>query len=486
MKKTISIIIFLVIIMLLQTISSATTTVELYSKEYMSGLLKWNDITIGSYFVVYKANGVEYPAYCLNRELGGVTDTFRYTVDTTELLTNVKVWRTVINGYPYKSYQELGCATPHEAFLATKQAVYCALYDRDPNTYSGIGVAGARVLKALKTIVYNAENSKEVKASANFTITSKNTKWEIDNIDNKYISRTFTVTTEAKNNGYTVELENMNIEGYKIVNLKNEDKLKFNSGENFKILLPIKNLDKQGNFTIKVSGKVDTKPIIYGKSTVSSLQDNALVCSVSEDGTGSMKVYYSDNSTKVIIVKQEKDTEKKLSGVKFELLNENKEVIYMDLVTDAKGTITIKNLLPGKYFIKETKTGDDYILYPKEIEINLKLNEITTVIVNNNKKQEDEIKPTESEVQVEYNESKTEIQEKNVQNITEAEKKVQIEKEIQNTKQTEKETQNIKQIEKETQIEKEKDIQNIIETEKNVQIEKETQKVVQKLPKTGM
>ena len=39
--------------------------------------------------------------------------------------------------------------------------------------------------------------------------------------------------------------------------------------------------------------------------------------------------------------------------------------------------------MPGKYYIKETETKECYEVYEKQIEVELKLNEETTVTVNN-------------------------------------------------------------------------------------------------------
>ena len=141
---------------ILPTISAATVSlgeVQLYSKEEYRDILKYGDTNIVCNYVVYEKDGVEYPAYCLNRELPGVTPSNSYSVSANELVTNVKVWRAIMNGYPYRTYQELGCNNIEEAFLATKQAVYCMLYDRDASTYTGIGESGERTLNALKQIV---------------------------------------------------------------------------------------------------------------------------------------------------------------------------------------------------------------------------------------------------------------------------------------------------------------------------------------------
>ena len=106
------------------------------AKPYSKGevvLFAYNGVGIGVEVQVYKKDGVEYPVYCLNKGKKGVEAGFEYTVDVNQLISNQKVWRAIINGYPYKSISELGCNTEEEAYLATKQAVYCMLTNRDVN-----------------------------------------------------------------------------------------------------------------------------------------------------------------------------------------------------------------------------------------------------------------------------------------------------------------------------------------------------------------
>ena len=66
------------------------------------------------------------------------------------MIQDVGLWRRIVNGYPYKSIQELGVANKEEAFTATKQAVYCYLHENTPEDYEPIGEAGQRTLNALK------------------------------------------------------------------------------------------------------------------------------------------------------------------------------------------------------------------------------------------------------------------------------------------------------------------------------------------------
>lgn len=415
MKKKISIIISLIVVLinLIPIKSSAVAPIDsayIYANKKTDGLLMWNGLKIHTHMAVYKKDGKEYPAYCMNRELPGVEVGISQTVDVNKVINNVKVWRAIINGYPYKSISELGCKTEEEAYLATKQAVYCMLTNRDVNEYSAIGESGERTLNALKQIVKNARSSSVTKVSSELKINQKNSLWKIDNIDSKYVSQTFTVTANAGFDKYLVELNNIDIEGVKVTDKNNKEKKEFNSNEEFKILIPTTNVTKDGNFTINVSGKVATKPVFYGETRDSSLQNYALTGYTYEDGNGSQKVYYTKNETKIIIVKKDDKEEKSLQGVQFDLLDNNKNVIYTELTTNQDGQIVIDNLLPGVYYIRETRTVEGYELYDKLIKVELDLNEEATInVINLENEPNIEVDKKQTENTVKDNVSKTQV-----------------------------------------------------------------------------
>lgn len=411
-KKLISIISIIVILIGLIPISSKAVvpidTAYIYANKKTEGLLMWKGLKIHTHLAVYKKDGKEYPAYCMNRELPGVEIGRSQTVDVKQLVNNVMVWRAIINGYPYKSISELGCNTEEEAYLATKQAVYCMLTNRDVNEYSAIGEAGERTLNALKTIVNNARNSNQTKVSSELTVNEQGKLWKIDNLDSSYISKTFLVTANTSMSKYTVNVKNLNIEGYKLVDQNNKEKTEFSNSEKFKILIPIQEVKQDGNFSIEVSAQVATKPIFYGESRDSGLQSYALTGYTYEEGTGSKKVYYTKNETKIIITKTDDKTGKKLEGVEFELLDKNQNKIYTEITTNKDGIATIDNLLPGIYYIRETKTLEGYQLYSKLIKVELELNEETTVNVINSEK-EPEIYKEEKKTELAVKEKKSNI-----------------------------------------------------------------------------
>lgn len=411
-KKLISIISIIVILIGLIPISSKAVvpidTAYIYANKKTEGLLMWKGLKIHTHLAVYKKDGKEYPAYCMNRELPGVEIGRSQTVDVKKLVNNVMVWRAIINGYPYKSISELGCNTEEEAYLATKQAVYCMLTNRDVNEYSAIGEAGERTLNALKTIVNNARNSNQTKVSSELTVNEQEKLWRIDNLDSSYISKTFLVTANTSMSKYTVNVKNLNIEGYKLVDQNNKEKTEFSNSEKFKILIPIQEVKQDGNFSIEVSAQVATKPVFYGESRDSGLQSYALTGYTYEEGTGSKKVYYTKNETKIIITKTDDKTGKKLEGVEFELLDKNQNKIYTEIITNKDGIATIDNLLPGIYYIRETKTLEGYQLYSKLIKVELELNEETTVNVINSEK-EPEIYKEEKKTELAVKEKKSNI-----------------------------------------------------------------------------
>lgn len=402
-KKLISIISIIVILIGLVPISSKAVvpidTAYIYANKKTNGLLMWKGLRIHTHLAVYKKDGKEYPAYCMDRELPGVEIGRTQTVDVKQLVNNVMVWRAIINGYPYKSISELGCNTEEEAYLATKQAVYCMLTNRDVNEYSAIGEAGERTLNALKTIVNNARNSNQTKVSSELTVNEQEKLWKIDNLDGKYISKTFSVTANTSMSKYTVNVKNLKIEGYKLVDQNNKEKTEFTNSEKFKILIPIQGVKQDGNFSIEVSAQVATKPVFYGESRDSGLQSYALTGYTYEEGTGSKKVYYTKNETKIIITKTDDKTGKKLEGVEFELLDKDQNKIYTEITTNKDGMAIIDNLLPGIYYVKETRTLEGYQLYSKLIKVELELNEETTVNVIN----------SEEEPEIYKEEKKTEL-----------------------------------------------------------------------------
>ncbi len=366
---------------------------HIYALNDCGKLLTYKGIPVKVTYVEYNENNVHYPAYCLDKTKPGAEEG-EYNVSVNSAINDVKLWRRIINGYPYKTIEQLGVANKEEAFTATKQAIYCYIHGNNPNDYGSIGEAGKRTLNAMKNIIENAEKSSENKISSTITVNKDEKEWKQDKISKEYVSKTYSVSAGAKINNYTIKVskENAkNIGGIKLTDENNNEKKEFFPNENFKILIPVKELKDDGKINIEVEAQVETKPVLYGTAPDSNHQDYALTAATFEDGKGNANDKYYKNETRIVIVKQDQETGEKLSNVEFQLLDKEKNIVYSDLKTDNNGKIVIENIIPGEYYLKEVKTIDGYMLYEQLINVKVDLNEELTITVNNSKEETPEI-----------------------------------------------------------------------------------------------
>lgn len=366
---------------------------HIYALNDCGKLLTYKGIPVKVTYVEYNENNVHYPAYCLDKTKPGAEEG-EYNVSVNSAINDVKLWRRIVNGYPYKTIEQLGVANKEEAFTATKQAIYCYIHGNNPNDYGSIGEAGKRTLNAMKNIIENAEKSSENKISSTITVNKDEKEWKQDKISKEYVSKTYSVSAGAKINNYTIKIskENAkNIGGIKLTDENNNEKKEFFPNENFKILIPIKELKDDGKINIEVEAQVETKPVLYGTAPDSNHQDYALTAATFEDGKGNANDKYYKNETRIVIVKQDQETGEKLSNVEFQLLDKEKNIVYSDLKTDNNGKIVIENIIPGEYYLKEVKTMDGYMLYEQLINVKVDLNEELTITVNNSKEETPEI-----------------------------------------------------------------------------------------------
>lgn len=377
-------------------IATQLDSANIYMVGDCGSLLKYKGVEVKVSYVQYTDGGVNYPAYCLDKTKPGA-ENGAYTVSVNSMIQDVGLWRRIINGYPYKSIEELGVANKEEAFTATKQAIYCYIHGNNPADYTPIGEAGERTLRAMHQIIAQAQSSSETKISNYIEIKDEDVNWEVDEIEKSYISKVFSILSDAQIQDYSIHFQENTIDGIKITNLQNTVKNEFQPDEKFKILIPIESLKEKGEFRILANAKVKTKPVLYGTAPDSGLQDYALTAATYEDGVGELSLQYPKNETEIIVIKQDEESNERLKNVEFALLNENKEVIKQGLLTDEEGKIQISNLLPGKYYLKEVHTSLGYIPTEELIELEVEWNDSLTVTVYNQKEKKPEIKTEKNE-----------------------------------------------------------------------------------------
>ena len=374
-----------------QAASMPINKADLYSKGEVV-YFQYDNIGIGVEVIFYKKDGVEYPAYCINKGKTGVTEELSYTVNINSLISDVKIWRAIINGYPFKNIEELGCATMEEAYSATKMAVYDAMYHYDLDKFTlhdRNQEQGKRVVRAIKQIITAARNSKETKPVARITVEDVTKEWKVDELDKQSISKTFCISATAANEEYTVNLTGPDANIAKVVDMDNNERNTFKTDEKFKIIIPISATEAGGDIYINVSSDLKTKPILLGKAPDPTLQDLAVVAGEFEETDTSERETFYRNHTRLEIYKQDGDKLIPLADSVFTLLDENKNVVYTDLKTDENGKVEIENLVPGKYYLKEIKAPEGYYGYDEELEIEVKYNESLKITVNNYKIPED-------------------------------------------------------------------------------------------------
>lgn len=406
MKKILSIsIILLIIINAFYSSYAFTGTKEISLVKWCENYFTYKGQTTYVPYVGYSNEGNILPAYCVNPNVPGVGSdgVNSYNVTVNGKITNEAVWKVLINSYPYKSLSELGAQNEEEVFYATKIAVYTVLENRNPEDYEPIDTDEARrVYQVYLKILNLAQNSSEVLTNNDkISIVAEN-DWKIE--DN-YLSKTYSLNSVIKNGKFNIELQGNLPEGSKLVDESNNEKTEFSLNENFKIIVPIEKIDTIYEFSLKATSTLKTYPIYFGKATIEGKQDYALVGETTETLTCSLSDKTIKNTTKIRIIKKEYGSEKRLAGVKFNLLDSNKNIIYENLVSDDAGEVELTKLLPGRYFVQEIETLDGYNLYTDLIEVNITLNEEVDVVVNNTIKTVNEVSKDTEIIEVIENKS---------------------------------------------------------------------------------
>ena len=380
---------------------------DLYSKGEVV-LFRYKGMGIGVEVIVYKKDGIEYPAYCVNKGRPGVTEEHKYSVDINKYVSNNAIWKAVVNGYPFKTPEELGCKTMEEAYAATKMAVYDAMYHYDIDkftTYRDID-SNKRVVLAIKKIITSARNSKESKVCASLKVKEEIQEWKVDEKEPLYVSKKYSVSASAPFNDYQIKLQKEDNSNIKLTNLENKEQNIFKARENFKVMIPISEMEDNGEFKIIVSADLATYPVLYGETPNPKWQNFAVTAGTYELADTIFSEKYQKNKTEIEILKQDGDNKKPLANAVFTLCDSKHNVIYQNIITNDRGKANVENVLPGTYYLKEIQTPDGYYGYDKEIKIEVKLNEKIAITVKNYEK------PKEEETDKKQDENHFEVGEK--------------------------------------------------------------------------
>ncbi len=292
---------------------------------------------------------VFYPAYCLNKDLSGVTDDCSYTVNIKEVVNRDDVWRVVKNGYPYKSYQEMGVANEFDAYAVTKFAVYCILGQSDVNKFYAEpdDPEANAMLNALKNLVNIGLNGTETRYSGNFSID------KVDGFvqEGNYYTQKYKVNSNIEMNDFEIT----GITGFPAGSYT--EKL---DNSNFKLYIPSSKLTTNISGDINIKGRCKTYPIFYGESGNPNYQDYAITYDSFGEVSSMCKTNFTTNNAKLKIVKVDSESKERIANTKFGLYKDG--VLLQTKTTDKNGIAIFTNLFQGKYTVKELEANNEYIL----------------------------------------------------------------------------------------------------------------------------
>lgn len=359
---------------------------------------KWIYLTYNQTFYT-DTDGQKYIAYCLSPGLPGVGyvsgEKETYDVKINQLLDNDVIWRVLKNGYPNKTIEQLGVETSDDAYFATMQAINAILrgYSLDQarelytpgkfaingEKYEDIQRRGNKTLNAMFNLIDIGLNGNETRN--NFLQISIKQKGELVKENKDFYSLQFQVQSSSEISEFKIDkLENLPKESH-ITDLSGNVKEQFKGGEDFKLIIPAKNIKEDVKGKIFVIAKQKNYPVYYGKSTVEGFQDFALCNNSFSSVNVSTDVDLKTDKSKVVLTKVDKDTGKILKGVKFNVvLTDGNSKEY---TTDDKGQIVIDSQRPGKVVFKEVKPLDKYSINKEKIEVELGFNETKEIKLDN-------------------------------------------------------------------------------------------------------
>ena len=348
----------------------------------------WNADKNGWYyiittFVTYQKDSVEYPAYCLNKEYPGVGEYDGYTVDIDAVLDNVQIWRTIINGYPYKTPAELGVENKYDAFVATKQAVYSILYGYDPATrYRGGDERGTKIANAVVNLVNIGRYGNQTPSDGTITMRTSGSLYEEGN----YWVQKFNVSSSVDMASYTVTSTANLPEGAIITNGSGTQTNSFTGSESLYLKIPKSSMNKDiSNAIINVQGKCKNYPVFYGKTRINATQNYAVTYDPFGDGVGRATLNVKTNTGKIQINKTDSDTSKPIQGVTFQLTKADGTVVA-NATTNSNGVATFSGLYQGNYKLTEISTNDKYVINKATFDVNVEYNKSTTQNITNDHK----------------------------------------------------------------------------------------------------
>lgn len=295
-----------------------------------------------------------------------------------QIANNQAVWRVLLNGFPYKTPEQMGLPDERAAFVVTKQAVYSVLDGRDTSRYSGTDDIGNIMANKVRELVDIGRNGTQTYQDPVVT-TNAISNAGVDSKDSTYVSQTFVVDSQVNMKDIRVILNGMSApEGTKIVNENNVEQSTFNKGEHFKVLVPRKNIVGDINVQFSITGQAETYPILFGKAPNENVQNYVLTTDPFILTNSKASMYYKPTGDFELEKITNKDSELTgatagtgLKGAVFTIKSKD-GTFSREMTTDEYGKFKLSGLELKEYIVSE-KLAPDYYLKGKDTEFEFKL-----------------------------------------------------------------------------------------------------------------
>ena len=356
--------------------------------KYSSG---WTNVRTN--YIGYYEGGNVYPAYCISHGAPGVDELGDYTVSIEKTLDDVRLWRTIINGFPYKSPSQLGVENEIDAYVATKQAIYCVILGRDVySLYRGRTNRGDKIVDAIYRLTDIGRNGTQTPQNAQLKLEKSGNLYEEGN----YYVQKYNVSSAVDISSYTITNKSIP-SGAIITNASGTQKTTFSGSESCYLKIPKSTFASDINASITIQGKCKTYPVFYGETSINGAQNYAVTFDPYGDESAKATLSIKTNTGKVQVYKIDSETKTAIKGVTFQLLKADGTQIAT-ATTDANGVATFSNIYQGNYKLREISTLNTYILNSEVFDISVEYNKTTNATITNvHKKGNIKINKTDSE-----------------------------------------------------------------------------------------
>lgn len=354
-------------------------------------------IELPYYYENEEKESMDILAYNSNQvyALGKYDNVINRTVTAGKQCNNSDIIAILDNAYPIQTHTSLGCANAEEAYIATQEAIYCKLENKDINKYIAENESGQRIINTVRKILKQPKKSRiKIDEVSDWKDLSKTEKYKeyrficYDLVDN---------TIEAVG------------ENSRITDTNGQIKSTLEDGQIFRLVVP---KNKKMKVNIRVQAHVIGN---YVQICSSNLNENIKYV-IPEINTITENKEYSVNveAVKVNILNKD-DNYGVIQNSSFDILDSEYNKIMENLQTDDFGKISFE-LDKGKYYIKQTSIVGDYEINKALLEIDIREDNVANINITNTKLHKEQITNIEKEINVK--EETKQIKEKNITEVT--------------------------------------------------------------------